>query len=132
MSDEQIRNLYQRKTDRIIGRILRIERFRCVFPLVCIEDFRVEPAGDEVGSHVLIGIEILNPLPAYPADKRMDEAEAFRMGIDLYGTLKILHGCGMIHQYVKPDNFFINDLLPSGVIFKPDNLDSLLDLSEAA
>ena len=134
LSDEQIRSIYQRKTEQVIGGIRQMERFKGMTQLVSVEDFRVEKEeeGKDPGCRVWIRMELLKPLKAYLADKTMSEAETLRMGIDLCGALEILHSCGVIHQDIKPDNIFVNDRLPTGAIFKLGDLDSLRVLSEEA
>ena len=134
LSDEQIRSMYQRKTEQIIGGIRQMERFKGMTHLVSVEDFRVETEEEErgPGCRVWIRMELLKPLKAYLADKTMSEAETLRMGIDLCSALEILHSCGVIHQDIKPDNIFVNDRLPTGAIFKLGDLDSLQVLSEEA
>jgi len=132
MTDEQIQNLYQRRTDRTVTGIQRMEHFKGMSNLVSIEDFRVEPAEDGYGSRVYVRMEYLKPLPAYLADKRMAEEETIQMGIDLCKALEILHGSGVIHQDIKPDNIFVNDRLPYGQVFKLGDLDMMRELSDSA
>ncbi len=130
LSDEQIRSHYQRETERIVSGIQRMARFKGMSHLVSIEDFRVEAREDGFGSRVYVRMEYLKPLTAYIADKQLTEMETLRMGTDLCSALEILHGCGILHQDIKPANIFVNDSLPSGVIFKLGDLDEMRDMSE--
>ena len=130
MSDEQIRNMLKERMKYVMEGIRRMERFRGQSHLVSIEDFRMENAEDGMGGRALIRMEYLKPLPAYIADKKLSVEEVIRMGIDLCSALEILHGSGVVHQDIKPDNIFVNDRLPGGVIYKLGDLDMLRDLSE--
>ena len=132
MTDEQIQSLYQWRTDRTVAGIQRMEHFKGMSNLVSIEDFRIEPAEDGYGSRVYVRMEYLKPLPAYLADKRMEEEETIRMGVDLCKALEILHDSGVIHQDIKPDNIFVNDRLPYGQVFKLGDLDMMRALSDSA
>ena len=118
--EEQIRARYRRRKETIVSGIRRMEGFKGLSHLVSVEDFTVVPA---------IRMEYLKPLKAYLADKRMDEAEVVQMGVELCQALEILHRAGVIHRDIKPDNIFVNDRMPHGVIFKLGDLDALQEMT---
>ncbi len=128
--EEQIQARYRRRKETIVSGIRRMEGFKGLSHLVSVEDFTVTPAADGPGFRVLIRMEYLKPLKAYLADKRMDEAEVIQMGVELCQALEILHRGGVIHRDIKPDNIFVNDRMPDGVIFKLGDLDALQEMTD--
>ena len=63
--------------------------------------------------------ERLPALIYYFDDVDQIERQAFvRLGIDICHALEICHQNGILHLDVKPDNIFVNDRLPSEVVFK--------------
>ena len=95
-----------------------MERFRGIQNIVSIEDYKVVPREDGIGSRIFIRMERLTPLEQYISDKKLTEPEVIRIGIDICTALEFCHEQKIIHRDIKPANIFVNDSLGSRVFYK--------------
>ena len=95
-----------------------MERFKGMQNIVSIEDFKVIPREDGIGSSIFIRMELLTPLEKYISDKALSEEETIRIGIDICSALELCEEQGIIHRDIKPANIFVNDRIGTHVFYK--------------
>ena len=77
--------------------------------IVSYEDHQIIPHGDGIGYDILIRMELLTPLLDRMVEKRLDEKEVVKLGIDMCRALELCHKKNIIHRDIKPQNIFISD-----------------------
>ncbi len=77
--------------------------------IVSYEDHQIIPHGDGIGYDILIRMELLTPLIDRMIEKRLDEKDVVKLGIDICKALEICHKKNIIHRDIKPQNIFISD-----------------------
>ena len=71
---EQTRNYFRQTVDEFIREAKIMELFKGTQNIVSIEDYKVEPKEDGIGSYIFIRMELLTSLDHYLADKELTEA----------------------------------------------------------
>ena len=95
-----------------------MEHFKGMQNIVSIEDYKVLPKEDGIGSYIFIRMELLTSLEKYISDKTLSEDEVVQIGIDICTALEFCHENRIIHRDIKPANIFVNDRLGTQVFYK--------------
>ena len=77
--------------------------------IVSYEDHQVIPHEDGIGYDILIRMELLTPLIDRMLERKLDEKDVVKLGIDMCKALEVCHGKNIIHRDIKPQNIFISD-----------------------
>ena len=77
--------------------------------IVSYEDHQVIPHDDGIGYDILIRMELLTPLLDRMVEKKLEEKEVVKLGIDMCKALEVCHRKNIIHRDIKPQNIFISD-----------------------
>ena len=77
--------------------------------IVSYEDHQIIPHGDGIGYDILIRMELLTPLIDRMVEKKLDEKEVVKLGIDMCKALEVCHKKNIIHRDIKPQNIFVSD-----------------------
>ena len=77
--------------------------------IVSYEDHQIIPHEDEIGYDILIRMELLTPLLDKMLEKRLEERDVVKLGIDICKALELCHKKNIIHRDIKPQNIFISD-----------------------
>ena len=77
--------------------------------IVSYEDHQIIPHDDGIGYDILIRMELLTPLLDRMMQKKLDEKEVVKLGIDMCRALELCHRKNIIHRDIKPQNIFISD-----------------------
>ena len=77
--------------------------------IVSYEDHQIIRHDDGVGYDILIRMELLTPLLDRMIERKLDEKEVVRLGIDICKALELCHKKKIIHRDIKPQNIFISD-----------------------
>ena len=77
--------------------------------IVSYEDHQIIAHDDGIGYDILIRMELLTPLLERMLEKKLDEKEAVKLGIDMCKALEVCHRKNIIHRDIKPQNIFISD-----------------------
>lgn len=95
-----------------------MEHFKGMQNIVSIEDFKVVPRENRIGSEIFIRMELLTSLEKYISDKNLSEKEVLQIGADICTALEFCHEQGIIHRDIKPANIFANDRVGTHVFYK--------------
>lgn len=95
-----------------------MEHFKGMQNIVSIEDYKVIPKEDGIGSYIFIRMERLKPLEKYISDKKLSEKEVIQLGVDICTALEFCQERQIIHRDIKPANIFVNDKLGTHVFYK--------------
>ncbi len=114
----QAKEFFDQAAAELIREVKVMECFKGTQNIVSIEDYRVEPREDGIGSHILIRMELLTSLDCYISDKKLTEEEVAQIGIDLCNALSLCMSRNIVHRDIKPENIFVNDRLGTHVFFK--------------
>ena len=117
-TDELSRSFFEEAVRDLTREIQVMERFKGMQNIVSIEDYKVVPREDGIGSHIFIRMELLTSLDQYLSDKILTEAEILQIGIDICTALEFCHAKKIVHRDIKPANIFVNDHLGTHVFFK--------------
>ena len=77
--------------------------------IVSYEDHQILPHDDKIGYDILIRMELLTPLIDRMVERRLDEEEVVKLGIDICKALEVCHKKNIIHRDIKPQNIFISE-----------------------
>ena len=100
---------FARHVDEIRNEIGVMQKFVGYSNIVSYEDYLIRKHKSDIGWDILIRMELLTPLSDYMINHPMSEKLVLKMGMDISQALVILHGGGVIHRDIKPQNIFIND-----------------------
>ncbi len=95
-----------------------MEQFKGMQNIVSIEDYKVVPKEDGIGSYIFIRMERLKSLEKYISDKKLSEKEVLQLGVDICTALEFCQERQIIHRDIKPANIFVNDKLGTHVFYK--------------
>lgn len=98
-----------RHVNEIRNEIGVMQQFVGYSNIVSYEDYRIIKHRDDVGWDILIRMELLTPLSAFMMTHTLTEEMVLQVGLDISQALRILHGAGVIHRDIKPQNIFINE-----------------------
>ncbi len=115
---EQARNYFSQTVDEFIREVKIMELFKGTQNIVSIEDYKVEPKEDGIGSYIFIRMELLTSLDHYLADKELTEEEVAQIGIDVCSALSLCMSQNLVHRDIKPENIFVNDRIGPHVFYK--------------
>ena len=115
---EQTRQYFGETVDEFIREIKIMEYFKGTQNIVSIEDYKVEPKEDGIGSYVFIRMELLTPLDHYISDKTLTEQEVAQIGMDVCSALSLCASRNLIHRDIKPKNIFVNDKIGTNIFYK--------------
>lgn len=77
--------------------------------IVSYEDHQIIPHDDGIGYDILIRMELLTPLIDRMMQKKLDDKEVVKLGIDMCKALELCHKKNIIHRDIKPQNIFVSD-----------------------
>lgn len=77
--------------------------------IVSYEDHQVFPHDDGIGHDILIRMELLTSLIDRMLEKKLEEREVVKLGIDICKALELCHKKNIIHRDIKPQNIFISE-----------------------
>lgn len=115
---DQTKDYFNQTVDEFIHEVKIMEFFKGTQNIVSIEDYRIEPQENHVGSHIFIRMELLTSLDNYISDKQLSEKEVIRLGIDICTALSLCMSQQVIHRDIKPENIFVNDKIGTHVFYK--------------
>lgn len=98
-----------RHVDEIRNEIGVMQQFVGDSNIVSYEDYRIIKHSYDVGWDILIRMELLKPLSSFMMNRKVTEDLVINIGADIAKALESLHGKGVIHRDIKPQNIFIND-----------------------
>ena len=114
----QTKDYFNQTVDEFIHEVKIMEFFKGTQNIVSIEDYRIEPQENDVGSHIFIRMELLTSLDNYISDKQLSEKEVIRLGTDICTALSLCMSQKVIHRDIKPENIFVNDKIGTNVFYK--------------
>lgn len=117
-STELSRSFFDEAVADFTREIRVMEQFKGMQNIVSIEDYKVVPKEDGIGSYIFIRMELLSSLEKYISDKTLSEEEIIRIGTDICTALEFCRARQIIHRDIKPANIFVNDRLGTHVFFK--------------
>ena len=117
-STELSRSFFDEAVADFTREIRVMEQFKGMQNIVSIEDYKVVPKEDGIGSYIFIRMELLSSLEKYISDKTLSEEEIIRIGTDICTALEFCRARRIIHRDIKPANIFVNDRLGTHVFFK--------------
>ena len=115
---ELSRSFFEEAVKDFTREIRLMENFKGMQNIVSIEDYKVVPKEDGIGSHIFIRMELLTPLEKYINDKTLTEKEVIQIGTDICTALEFCQEKHIIHRDIKPANIFVNDRLGTHVFYK--------------
>ncbi len=118
MDTEMIHSFFAGVVNDYAQEVRMMEKLRGIQNIVSIEDYKVIPREDGIGSQIFIRMEWLKPLDTYLSDKTLSEAEILQIGIDICTALSFCQGRKIIHRDIKPANIFVNDQIGTHVFYK--------------
>ena len=117
-STELSRSFFEEAVRDLTREIQVMEHFKGMQNIVSIEDYKVVPKEDGIGSYVFIRMELLTSLDQYLSDKTLTEQEILQIGTDVCTALEFCHEKQIVHRDIKPANIFVNDRLGTHVFYK--------------
>ena len=103
-----ISEYYEELLKQIVNENEIMSQFRGNSNIVSYEDHQIIPHDDGIGYDILIRMELLTPLLDRMVQRRLDEQEVVRLGIDICKALEVCHSRNIIHRDIKPQNIFIS------------------------
>ena len=95
--------------DDFVNEIKLMESFKGIQNIVSVEDYKVVKKEEGIGWDIFIRMELLTPFNNYICNKKLDEKEIIKLGIDICTALEICGKKNIIHRDIKPENIFINE-----------------------
>ena len=112
------RSFFAEAVNDFTREIKLMEHFKGMQNIVSIEDYKVIPKEDSIGSYIFIRMELLTSLEKYISDKTLSEEEIIQIGVDICTALEFCQERSIIHRDIKPANIFVNDKLGTHVFYK--------------
>ena len=108
-SIESVTEYYESILKEIINENEIMSKLKGNSNIVSYEDHQIIPHEDGIGYDILIRMELLTPLLDRMLNKKLDEKEVVKLGIDICKALEVCHRKNIIHRDIKPQNIFISD-----------------------
>ena len=106
---DTISEYYEGILKEIINENELMSRLKGNSNIVSYEDHQIIPHEDAIGYDILIRMELLTPLLDRMIEKKLDEKEVVKLGIDMCRALEVCHKKNIIHRDIKPQNIFISE-----------------------
>lgn len=116
--EQESKTFFNEMVNDCIREVKVMEHFKGMQNIVSIEDYKVIPKEDGLGSYIFIRMEMLTSLSVYMSGKKLSEEEIIRLGIDICTALTFCEERGIIHRDIKPENIFVNEKISSHVFYK--------------
>ena len=108
MSSEQSKEYYKDIADELVKEIEILRTLKGTKNIVEIYDAEVVEKEDGIGWYILIRMELLTDFNTYSNNKKFNEAEVIKLGLDLGSALSVCHKAKIIHRDIKPENIFVD------------------------
>jgi serine/threonine protein kinase len=92
----------------VMQEIRFVHEFEGTANIVSYEDYRVIEKEDEPGYYILMRMELLESLEKVLAARKLGEADAAKVGIDICKALELLEKNKVIHRDIKPGNIMLS------------------------
>lgn len=76
--------------------------------IVSYEDHQVIEHEDDKGCDIVIRMELLKPLLKYEKEKKFENKDIIKLGIDMCRALELCEKNNIIHRDIKPENIFVS------------------------
>ena len=76
--------------------------------IISVEDYKVVEKTDSIGWDIFIRMELLTSLIDYSLNRKLEEAEVIKLGIDICSALELCAQKNIIHRDIKPENIFVS------------------------
>lgn len=117
-SSQDSKSFFDEAVQDFIHEVKIMDQFKGMQNIVSIEDYKVVPKEDGIGSYIFIRMELLTSLENYLSDKKLSEQEVLKLGMDICSALVFCAEKNIIHRDIKPANIFVNEKIPSRVFYK--------------
>ena len=105
------RTYFKGIVDDFVSEIQLMESLKGIQNIVSVEDYKVVERTDSIGWDIYIRMELLTPFNTFVCDKKLNEKDVIKLGIDICTALEICGQRNIIHRDIKPDNIFVNDFV---------------------
>ena len=106
---DSISQYYEGILKEIVNENMLMSKLKGNSNIVSYEDHQIIPHEDGIGYDVLIRMELLTPLIDLMLQRKLDEKEVVKLGIDLCKALELCHRKNIIHRDIKPQNIFVSE-----------------------
>ena len=106
---ESVTEYYEGVLKEIINENEIMSKLKGNSHIVSYEDHQIIPHDDGIGYDILIRMEMLTPLLDRMLEKKLDEKEVVKLGIDMCKALELCHKKNIIHRDIKPQNIFVSE-----------------------
>ena len=106
---ESISEYYEGILKEIINENVIMAKLKGNSNIVSYEDHQIIPHEESIGYDILIRMELLTPLLDRMVERKLNEKEVVKLGIDICKALETCHKKNIIHRDIKPQNIFISD-----------------------
>lgn len=103
------RTYFKGIVDDFVSEIQLMESLKGIQNIVSVEDYKVVERTDSIGWDIYIRMELMTPFNTFVCDKKLNEKDVIKLGIDICTALEICGQRNIIHRDIKPENIFVND-----------------------
>ena len=107
---DDILEYYKDTIDELVKEIKIMYELRANKNIVDYQDHLIiEKTDGEVGYDIYIRMELLTSLDKYLENKKLDEKDIVKLGLDITEALIVCNNHNFLHRDIKPANIFIDD-----------------------
>lgn len=108
-TDRQISEYFYGYVKEFINEFQVMEKVKGNSYIVSYEDHEVKPKVGTIGWDIFIRMELLTPLNAYMASRKVTRELVIKLGIDICKALEVCQQNKIIHRDIKPGNIFVSN-----------------------